>query len=100
MACAILGEREALPTLPLHDPFSLALEVAVPPCFSPSWLGSKPHYADQLVTSPEGWMVWTYLPSGDPCWVADCPTYAEANALALALSATTLWDDLPTGVNS
>ena len=82
MARALLGEREALP----------ATEQDAPPCFSPEWLGAKPHYADPAVCSCEGWMVWTYLPGGDPAWVADCPTYAEAEALALSLSAPTLWE--------
>ena len=82
MSRALLGEREALP----------GTEQRTLPCFSPDWLEAKPHYADIHVHTCEGWMVWTYLPSGDPAWVADCPTYAEANALALSLSAPTLWE--------
>jgi hypothetical protein len=89
MARALLGEREAL-----LDSCGLpaAWIPGVPDCFWVNSLTAKPHYADRLVTSPEGWMVWTYLPSGDPFWVADCPTYTEANALAEALSAPTLFE--------
>lgn len=90
MARALLGEREALSFV--CDPFTFQIEGSVPQCFSDGWLSAKPHYADHLVTSPDGWMVWTYLPSGDPSWVADCPTYAEANALAESLSAPTLFE--------
>ena len=90
MARALLGEREALyPVLGFPDYLT---SDPVPECFSVSWLGAKPHYADPAVGTSDGYMVWTYLPSGDPSWVADCPTYAEANALAEALSAPTLWD--------
>ena len=85
MARALLGEREALAETGL--PFTHFYG-----CFSTSWLGAKPHYADPAVGTSDGYMVWTYLPSGDPSWVADCPTYAEANALAEALSAPTLWE--------
>lgn len=94
MARALLGEREALYPVTGHEDLfpDYATSCPVPQCFSPSWLGAKPHYADPAVGTPDGWMVWTYLPSGDPSWVADCPTYAEANALAESLSAPTLWD--------
>lgn len=81
MACALLGESESLPEVD-----------AVPLCFSETWLGAKPHYADPCVGGSWGWMVWTYLPSGDPSWVADCPTYSEALALAESLSAPTLFE--------
>ena len=84
MARALLGEHEAMcPVVGFSD---------VLHCFAPDSLTAKPHYADPVVGGSWGWMVWTYLPSGDPSWVADCPTYAEANALAESLSAPTLWD--------
>lgn len=62
---------------------------AVYPCFAPSWLGAKPHHA---ISTGEGWMVYTYLPSGDPAHVEDCDTEAEALSLAQSLSAPTLWE--------
>lgn len=89
MARALLGETEAL----LDNCGLPAVWIpCVPDCFAADSLTAKPHYADPKVGGPWGWMVWTYLPSGDPAWVADCPTHAEAEALAEALSAPTLFE--------
>lgn len=90
MARALLGEREAL----LDSSGLPAIWIpGVPECFWANSLIAKPHYADPKVGGAAwGWMVWTYLPSGDPCWVEDCPSYAEALALAESLSAPTLWE--------